>query len=75
MTLRPPITADDLRRKLTPREFEVARALSNDLTPGDIAREFDRSVHTIYTQLERTKFKLGVNTHVGIARVFWQAGL
>jgi DNA-binding CsgD family transcriptional regulator len=57
---------------LTLSELDVIYKLSKNMTPNDIAKIKDRSVHTIRTQIKSVQRKLGVNTQAAVISVIYQ---
>jgi|GEM_PF-5156232 DNA-binding CsgD family transcriptional regulator len=54
--------------KLTSREFEVAMAVSRDLSNSEIARELKISVYTVGNHVSSIIAKLRLSSRAGIAR-------
>jgi DNA-binding CsgD family transcriptional regulator len=56
---------------LTPSELDVIYKLCGNMTPSDIAKIKDRSVHTIRTQIKSVLRKLGVNSQAAaISKIY-----
>lgn len=66
--------AGELVRTLSPREFEVARAVARGLTNREIAAELYVSEGTVKAQLSAIQDKLGVDNRVLVAVLVTQAG-
>lgn len=64
-----------LTQKLSPREREVLRLMSDGLPTKAIAAELVIGERTVCTYRERIYHKLGVNAAAPAARVAWLAGL
>ncbi|MFT7307114.1 MAG: DNA-binding CsgD family transcriptional regulator [Candidatus Azotimanducaceae bacterium] len=61
-----------MQTALTPSELDVIYKLSKNLTPNDIAKTKNRSVHTIRTQIKTIQRKLGVNTQAAAISKIYQ---
>ena len=59
--------------KLSVREFEIARMISDDLSDKEIAHRLQVEVSTVRTHIERIFAKLGVRRRSGVASLFAQA--
>lgn len=59
---------------LSPREFEVLRALAAGRSPADIASTLHLSVKTVHNLHYQVKSKLGVSSDFELARLAWQRG-
>lgn len=59
---------------LSPREFEVLRALVAGRSPADIAEALHLSVKTVHNVHYQVKSKLGVGSDFELARLAWQRG-
>ena len=65
------IAADDSPiLKLSVREFEIARMISDDLGDKEIAHRLQVEVSTVRTHIERIFTKLGVRRRSGVASLF-----
>lgn len=56
-----------MKRRLQPRETQVARMAAQGMSDKEIARELDVSVHTISAHIKNAFVKLGVNRRSMIA--------
>ena len=56
--------------KLSVREFEIARMISDDLSDKEIAHRLQVEVSTVRTHIERIFAKLGVRRRSGVASLF-----
>jgi DNA-binding CsgD family transcriptional regulator len=56
--------------KLSVREFEIARMISDDLSDKEIAHRLQVEVSTVRTHIERIFAKLGVRRRSGVATLF-----
>jgi DNA-binding CsgD family transcriptional regulator len=59
---------------LSPREFEVLRALAAGRSPADIANTLHLSIKTVHNLHYQVKSKLGVSSDFELARLAWQRG-
>lgn len=59
---------------LSPREFEVLRALVGGRSPAEVAADLHLSVKTIHNLHYQTKAKLGARSDFELARMAWQNG-
>lgn len=59
---------------LSPREFEVLRALVSGRHPRDIADALSLSVKTVHNLHYQVKAKLGVGSDFELARLAWERG-
>ena len=56
--------------KLSVREFEIARMISDDLSDKEIAHRLQVEISTVRTHIERIFAKLGVRRRSGVASLF-----
>ncbi len=56
--------------KLSVREFEIARMISDDLSDKEIAHRLQVEISTVRTHIERIFAKLGVRRRSGVSRLF-----
>ena len=59
---------------LSPREFEVLRALVGGRSPAEIAADLHLSVKTVHNLHYQAKAKLGAGSDFELARMAWQNG-
>ena len=56
--------------KLSVREFEIARMISDDLSDKEIAHRLQVEISTVRTHIDRIFAKLGVRRRSGVASLF-----
>jgi two-component system invasion response regulator UvrY len=66
--------AAHLTQGLSPREFEVLRALVSGRSPRDIAQALHLSLKTVQNMHYQIKAKLGTPSDFELARLAWQNG-
>ncbi len=61
------MTTETLQQKLTPRELEVARLVSQDLEYEEIASQLCITPGTVYDHVLSIRLKLNLRSRVGVA--------
>lgn len=72
---RPPMPKDPLLEDLTPRELEVAQAISQGLSNAEIAQQLFLSEATVKTHVRRILTKLHLRDRVQVVVYAYETGL